>query len=588
MDKPGAYVSVLALCFALSSPLWAAKRATASAAPAEPDCGKSFEDLFFEAREVDLVNFNPTPEQVALFKQQRAALQALHAKMNDRYKQRDFLVRRMMLARMLGAPIFVYGPPGSAKSASAKDFTHIERADPSGKPKKDVFALQLNELVADTVLKGYLDDASFSSKLDSELQKLAHGKQVDDPQVREMLEAIKKMMFEKGMAQVSEVEDEIRINNHNTMIEFKDVLLDELDKGNPLVLAALLDILNEKQALYGPVSQESRNELIIATGNKTPYAFIKYFLETGHEETAKALLDRFWFKVFVHNFTTDTLLRRAIRKDGEKRSMDAAASRMMNQRARFGKTKAKRNDFTSDMPDVDLYWLGNFGLRRMELTPEAHQVMETVATEMTLHTAAKELEGASSIKTDDAGREMPRYVASSQGSDRNSTKEADVIKASVWLDLLLLPDDATNGIRTEDLIETMKHKNLIPVDKFSVYRLENLLLTGAVGDVRQVAQTDPSHGPVALSYGTQDIETLKTVARTPAELSHLDDIQEDRTFFSTLYQTQIQQVHDRTKKLAEILARFVKNPMLGVEGIEAILQARTPKVAYVNVEEGGN
>jgi hypothetical protein len=92
------------------------------------------------------------------------------------------------------------------------------------------------------------------------------------------------------------------INTDGSLAHFKIALIDEIDKGNPAALSALLSLLNERQVLAGNKVIQSQLETIFSTSNANVYQICQQFAENGLRSTASALLNRFTSIAFIPNW----------------------------------------------------------------------------------------------------------------------------------------------------------------------------------------------------------------------------------------------------------------------------------------------
>jgi hypothetical protein len=156
-----------------------------------------------------------------------------------------------LVARLFKGNVFLYGPPGGAKSLFVNWLMQGENEAP--------YRLQLHQMITE---QAFIGGQNF--------------------------EAAKEGRFE--------------LNVKGSMADYKLALIDEMDKGNPSVLAALLSLLNERKVLAGGQTFDARLETLFATSNANLPEIFQQFKENGQGSTAPALLNRFEFKAFLYNW----------------------------------------------------------------------------------------------------------------------------------------------------------------------------------------------------------------------------------------------------------------------------------------------
>ena len=155
------------------------------------------------------------------------------------------------VARLFKGNMFLYGPPGAAKSYFVNWLMRGETDVP--------FKLQLHQMITEQAFTG-----------------------------GQNFEAAKEGRFV--------------INTKGSLADFAIALIDETDKGNPAALSSLLSLLNEREILAGNVVIKARLETLFATSNANLPEIFQQFVENGQGSTAPALLNRFQFKAFIYNW----------------------------------------------------------------------------------------------------------------------------------------------------------------------------------------------------------------------------------------------------------------------------------------------
>lgn len=500
---------------------------------------------FFKARDVKEVRgrLRFSPANTEFFRKQREGVRQFLHHLNNRYFEMDHAVRRVLLARMMKSHVFLWGDPGGAKSRLARDILYVPRSQPDGSSRPDVFAIQLNQLMSDAPIRGFIDPQKFS----------------------ELKERVKQGILAQNLVTWE------HINNEGTVVHFSAALLDELDKGNPVALAALLDILNEKVAQYGPVSVSVRTDSIIATSNMRVEEFIQTFREQGMESTARALLDRFPFKVLLPNYVTDPQMRKlAIERYGVL-STRRAREALANNKFRFESSTAQISQITSDLPEVDWIWLGNIAMGSGRFSKDALYVTEEILHQMRSRFYTIRRKSEADAMEDGGFNGKLVYYPPTIFSMRNIMQfSRDTIATSVFLDLAALPESA---LPTETLVKLIEEGILI--DRLSTWRLQDVILTGAPGD--PVITMSPEGKGVTLTYGFQLEELLKDTFDQRQE-GILKFIVEERDAFVAVYSERMASNQLKLEDVSEVLAQLLgKDALAGAEGIEKYLNLVAPK-----------
>ncbi len=186
-----------------------------------------------------------------LIAQSRDTLRRRKEVFSKKFKQFDAIYHAAHVNRLARGNMFLFGPPGGAKSAfSSWLFSH--ELEPA-------FKLQMHQMMTEQAFVG-----------GQNMNKAREG------------------LFE--------------INTQGSLVDFKVALVDELDKGNPAALAALLSLLNEREVLIGNKAVKAKLETLLSTSNANRYEIFEQFAENGMRSTAAALLNRFTTSAFVPNW----------------------------------------------------------------------------------------------------------------------------------------------------------------------------------------------------------------------------------------------------------------------------------------------
>jgi hypothetical protein len=196
-----------------------------------------------------------TSHDLEELKRLRDDLRLHSALFNSRLRGMDSLYRTALLARLTSQHMFLYGPPGSGKSALASYMASSEGP---------FFYLQLHQQTPETALIG----------------------------------------GQKFTALTNGTYD---IANEGSLSSFELGILDEFDKANPSTLMSALSLLNtnERLVLVGHRVIPSKLETVFATSNANMYEIIERYDSESQKQTAYAIFDRFLFKGFAYNWLSE-------------------------------------------------------------------------------------------------------------------------------------------------------------------------------------------------------------------------------------------------------------------------------------------
>ena len=189
-----------------------------------------------------------TKEGIKALQRARDAVRERVKIFEGKFRNMNMIHRAGMLARLTKGNMFLYGPPGGAKSKFV-DWMLSGEAE-------EAYRLQLHQMVTEQAFLG-------------------------------------KQTFEKGR---------FDIDTDSGLAVHTNALFDEIDKGNPAALASVLGVLNERKLLLGKTVIDTRLETVFSTSNANLPEILQQFLENGQGSTAPALLNRFQFKAFVYNW----------------------------------------------------------------------------------------------------------------------------------------------------------------------------------------------------------------------------------------------------------------------------------------------
>ena len=203
-----------------------------------------FDDKTFEFRGV-------TPQGLAALKKARDVIRERAQLFSNELRNLDTVHHAGLVARLFKGNMFLYGPPGGAKSAFVNWLMKGEPESP--------YKLQLHQMITEQAFTG-----------------------------GQNFEAAK--------------EGRYQINTKGSLADYTLALIDEAEKGNPAALSSLLSLLNEREILAGNQVIKARLETLFATSNANLPEIFQQFVENGQGSTAPALLNRFQFKAFIYNW----------------------------------------------------------------------------------------------------------------------------------------------------------------------------------------------------------------------------------------------------------------------------------------------
>lgn len=195
-----------------------------------------------------------TDDTKKLIKDSREVLLKRKEIFSKEFRQFDSIYHAAHLMRMMKGNMFLYGPPGGAKSYFLNWLLQYEKSGP--------FKIQMNQMQTEQVFVGGQD-----------------------------YEAAKLGIY--------------KVNTAGSLADHKTAVIDEIDKGNPATLAALLSLLNERVIYLGSETFHSPLETIFSTSNKNLYEIYAEFEKNGQGSTADALLNRFSCIAFVPNWLNE-------------------------------------------------------------------------------------------------------------------------------------------------------------------------------------------------------------------------------------------------------------------------------------------
>jgi hypothetical protein len=333
------------------------------------------------------------------------------------FKQFESIYHAMLVNRLVKGNMLLYGPPGGAKSASL-DWLLSHEKDPA-------FKLQLHQMMTEQVFVG-------------------------------------------AQSFVAAQEGRFEINTAGSLADFSLAFIDELDKGNPATLAALLSLMNEREVRAGSKIVHSSLETIFSTSNARLSEFYQQFTDNGMRSTASALLDRFTTVAFVPNWLAES----------DQAALDHRYETIMGH---VFKEYDKTIGAASEKLILDWEALGQLAHCVLMPTNEFFDAARTMFNML---------------------RKSPKNASLStvQYTERLRQRLHDVIIMSVFLDLLsskLVQGDLS---LLERILKGLSHHRL-PIGPRSLWRAYLALTTVTFGEVALVFPTPEGGHAVELTFG---------------------------------------------------------------------------------------
>ncbi len=414
-----------------------------------------------------------TTEGLTELKKARDSLRQRNRLFELEFKGLSNIHHAATVARMLGSNMFLYGPPGGAKSA----FVNWLFSGEAGL----TFKIQMHQMMGEQALIGGQD-----------FEAAKQGKYV--------------------------------LNTENSLANFRVGLLDEIEKGNPAVLATLLSLLNEREVLAGGQVIKAKTRSVFATSNAILPEIFQQFLESGQRTTAPALLNRFQFKGFIYNWLDANAQAELDARRNKKLLCEALDS----------------CDETVDEKPEAINWenLRRFARVLFVKTPEFLTAYNELAND--LRKCTNEAVRDSELKHQKNRQDEPFvYFPSCDWTERLRGQIPESVQMSAMVDFLLSPwaDDAN----LEKI--TMKQINL---GTTSLWRIYLIATTPSAGKASLFKNSD---GKLDLQFGTK---LSSEAARDTREGRMLQNIANEQERFRAAYLKRITSNQD----MISILGRF--------------------------------
>ena len=365
-----------------------------------------------------------TAEGIEAFKKLRDAVRHNTRLFNAQFANLEAYYHVLMLTRATESNAFVFGPPGAAKSSTINELFKSENTN--------VFRLQMNPLLSDAPFTG--------------IQRM-----------------------DKAMS------GEYEVNTQGSIAESERALIDEIEKGSPAALGALLSVLQERQVLAGRLVQ-TKVKAIFSTSNSNLPQFLQMFTESGQRSTGPALLNRFHFKAYLSNWLPreDKLRLDTLSLQKKHLKMAAKYHPGAQDNAVFAKPMNinwdHMNEFTEFMIEFNDLFLHAAADFEDAFRIESHK---TIRESETLH-------------RHDRITEPYVYAPSFESTERLRQHLLNVIRTSAFIDFLL------SDLANDEHLTNMKKP--IKLGPSSLWRLYTTMTTVVSGNVALVQNTDKELG----------------------------------------------------------------------------------------------
>jgi hypothetical protein len=515
-------------------------------APEVPHVETEHEKAFWEERSIpkhddnNLKHLSPAG-RAYLVKNIKNAQQALRM-MRAKYFEMDHSIKRVAEARMIRGNAMLYGLPGATKSALVSDFIFVKEPRPDGSTEMPATQLMLDQLMSPSAIKGV--------RLYSRIgQKITSYKDFD------LSEAV---------------------------ITKRAVLIDELANGNARVYSSSLDVLNERLAKHPGLTLRTNTESVYTTSNQTVYEFLNTMKEQGLQTVASAFLDRLTFKTLNHNWIIQDGVRVQAMEHGMRRNEEEAANRRANPRAYDKPIEQQMEAFESKLPYVDWTFLGDVAEMSFRFDPitvrELNELLKVVRGELNKKTR----ESQEAVKREPEEAKDAFFPSQGVSMRYVMTAAPRAIKASVFYDLLSISEVPGFPDYNAEFIAKLLEQH-IPLDRSSIWRVQDSVITAAVGDARLGVKDDGNgNAEFTLDYDNDKLDLLLADAQDEREKTMIEYVKHERGFISGHYKGLVDRNQATSRHVADLLAqlgfptgsRIPKNP----EEVIFFLQGRWAEI----------
>lgn len=454
-----------------------------------------------------------------LITQTRDVLRKRKDLFQGQFRQFESIFHTAHVNRLAQGNVFLYGPPGGAKSKFVRWMFANE--------KEPAFELQMHQMMTEQVFVG-------------------------------------------GQNYNAAREGRFEINTEGSLAGFKVALIDEIDKGNPAALAALLSLLNERQVLAGNKVIKSKLETIFSTSNANLYEIHQQFTENGLRSTAAALLNRFTSVAFIPNWLPKN----------DQAALDHALMAELDDL--FKERMATSTGHESKVASLELDWEGLRGLARCML--RFHEEFFSVSREFLDALRTQTIETVEALKdsqqTSYNAEDALPYHPTAEYTERLRQRIHDIVFMSILLDVIASPmtNDITN---LENTLKNIQYHRL-PIGPLSLWRAYLTLTTVTFGNVRLLFPTQgSSNKDITIDFGeffSKNKGSLKAYKpkdkREEQNINYL--IQEQQAFKNTFMKV-VEKHHDVLKDTSAFSGLFScmtdNQKMADMNDIERILFA---------------
>lgn len=234
--------------------------------------------------------------------------------MVQRFPELEHSIEAHFTALTSGEHLYVFGPPGGAKTALADAILKAELKTVNNQELNRYIEKVLARLAEQNEGKGKQDaDRVATKKFLAQVLKRMHDETHPDRpnQFKTFILQFHKLLpegvlagFPKTELQLKEGKEVIDTSTSLAGRDFLFAILDEVDKANPQTLVSLLSILNEREVMVGGQVIKASLRTAILTSNKMTSELLDSYYEDRSSGTA--LLRRAINKVFVNNKLSTT------------------------------------------------------------------------------------------------------------------------------------------------------------------------------------------------------------------------------------------------------------------------------------------
>jgi hypothetical protein len=457
----------------------------------------------------------------AYFSRNRDNLRTFVKNLDQKYFKLRHVYSSILMAHLMGTHAYVGGESGAAKSKLTQEIQSLPVRLPTGELARDLFELQLNPMVSDLLLRGYVDPKKLNGRAPT----------VDD------------------------------IEDQGTMVRYLRATLEEADKGNPLAFAAALDAMNERVARHGGVVRHARTRTVVTLTNVTVYDFLKIFADLGMEPTGRAFVERMPFKSYAPDYIVDDETGIRALQEGTRQGVDRAANLFDDPLQIFrlsGEVGSDRSPHPSMNDEINLLWLGAFANTAAVTDPTFYPGMRKIFSDLRVGYRQMRKDGEKAIADRKVPPDTAPYFPTSTASTRTQMNFGmRVVSTSLLFRLLLLEE---KELPTNQLLAMLAEGRFV-VSPISLWRLSDSHITAVPGDPGLVVRSKARANALELDFQT-DLKGLAQFAHGAREETMLGYFQQEHDVFQNSYTQVLQSRADSAQALAAFLLsrRGTKQP----------------------------